>query len=216
MALTFTWSNHFKYSCIRGYPLLSGDTCIAILMHEKFVFNKDEHAAIANFNASTGSIGLVFTAVDQKITRSTGSFIADGFCVGSVIAGTTALNPGPFSVTVVTALYMEVDEALVDETTTGTITDCSEIPSGNGYTQRTLVLTSPVMTEDDSDDRAEFTCDDLQWVATGGNIGPTVGCLVYNSSIADSPVMGFFDFGGAHTFIPPWTIDIKDIELRLS
>lgn len=70
---------------------------------------------------STGAVALTFAAAGRKITRSTGSFIADGFAIGNKIATDSALNPGVFTITGVTALSLIVSETVVNETVTKTI-----------------------------------------------------------------------------------------------
>jgi hypothetical protein len=52
-----------------------------------------------------------------------------------------------------------------------------QLATGNGYTQNNKVLSNVAVTEDDVNDRAQFTCDDVTWTAASGNIGP-FGALV--------------------------------------
>jgi len=65
---------------------------------------------------STGAaaITLQFTAATKKIARTTGSFVDDGFTVGSRIYTDQADNLGPFTIAAVSALEITVEEAVVD------------------------------------------------------------------------------------------------------
>jgi hypothetical protein len=65
----------------------------------------------------SGAISITFAETGKTITRGTGSFVTDGFAVGDVITTDAALNPGPFTVTVVNpnGLVLTVAETVVDE-----------------------------------------------------------------------------------------------------
>lgn len=75
--------------------------------------------------ATTGSITFAVSA--PQITRATGSFITDGFVVGMEIKTGDGSNPGPFTVTAVTATGLTV---------TGTVTavaSASKTVTGRAY-----------------------------------------------------------------------------------
>lgn len=63
----------------------------------------------------TGAISVTFASTGKTITRSTGSFVTDGFVVGDVITTDSVSNPGPFTVTNVAALVLTVSESVSDE-----------------------------------------------------------------------------------------------------
>jgi hypothetical protein len=92
----------------------------------------------------------------------------------------------------------------------------SELASGNGYTQNTKVLTSQVVTEDDSNDRAIMSCDDVSWTAAGGDIGPTPGAIFYDDTTSDNTIIGYLDFGGNQTATSGNILSIEDIEIRFN
>lgn len=91
-----------------------------------------------------------------------------------------------------------------------------ELAGGNGYTQNNKTLTSQVLTEDDTDDRAEMTCDDVSWTASGGSIGPTPGAILYDDSSNDNTVIGYLDFGEELTTTNGQTLVLEDIKVRFT
>lgn len=91
-----------------------------------------------------------------------------------------------------------------------------ELASGYGYTQNNMTLTNQVLSEDDTNDRAEMTCDDLTWTASGGSIGPTPGCILYDDSSSDNTIIGYIDFGEELTATDGNTLVIEDIAVRFS
>jgi hypothetical protein len=65
--------------------------------------------------------------------------------------------------------------------------DADQLATANGYTKNDETLTTPVLTEDDANDKGHFACDDPSWTASGGSIGPTgAACIVDFSSISDT------------------------------
>jgi len=62
--------------------------------------------------ASSGLISISFDGPTKTITRSTGSFLTDGFIIGNIINTDSGSNPGPFTITNVTALVITVSEAV--------------------------------------------------------------------------------------------------------
>ena len=92
----------------------------------------------------------------------------------------------------------------------------SELATGNGYTQNTKTLANPVVTEDDTNDRASVTWDDVVWTASGGSIGPTPGAIIFDDSTSDDTILGFIDFTTDQTATSGGTFTIPDIEFRLS
>ncbi len=68
-----------------------------------------------DLDKSSGAISLTFTASTKKVARGSGSFVTDGFEVGDRVTSDAVLNPGPFTVTVVTALEITFSETVADE-----------------------------------------------------------------------------------------------------
>ena len=216
MGVTGIMSNHFKYQAAAKQIDLSTDSIKALLMRQGFVYNRDEHAKKINIKTNSGAISLTFVAATKKITRGSGSFVTDGFVVGNKITTDAALNPGPFTITVVSALEITVSEAVADEgPVTKTVTSNDELATGYGYTQDTKVLTGVTLTEDDTNDRAEMAAADIQWPASGGTIGPTPGCLLYDDTSPDDTIIGYLDFGGDQSAASGATFTISTVRVRI-
>lgn len=92
----------------------------------------------------------------------------------------------------------------------------SELASGNGYTTGGNTLAGVSVTEDDTDDRTEITWNNTSWTASGGNIGPTPGAIIYDNTEATKTIVGYIDFGGEQTQADGGTATISNIEVRIS
>ncbi len=211
---TVTFSNHYKYQLANKAISVTADTIKALLVKSGFVFDPDTYATLTNMKATTGSATLTFSNSASTITRPTGSFITDGFVVGNYITTTASVNTGPFTITVVAALTLTVSESLTDETISCVVTADDELETGFGYTQDGETITTPVLAEDDTDDRAEFTMDNPAWTAAGGNIGPTPGAILYSDTSTDNTILCYLAFGTEITIINGATFTITGIELR--
>lgn len=79
-----------------------------------------------------------------------------------------------------------------------------QLATGNGYTQNNKELTTKVLTEDDTNDKAVMTCDDISWTASGGSIGPTGAAVLLDFSALDdtefftTEIDRTFTGGGTH------------------
>jgi len=103
----------------------------------------------------------------------------------------------------------------VDAHATWANVSASELATGNGYTQNTKVLpASPVITEDDANNRSNVAWDNVSWTASGGSIGPTPGAIVYDDTTADDTVVGFLDFITERTATDGGTFVISNINKR--
>lgn len=91
----------------------------------------------------------------------------------------------------------------------------SELPTGNGYTQKTEVLAGVAVTEDDVDDRCEVTWSNPAWTAAGGAIGPASGAIIIDDTVANDPVVGYIDFGGDYTQADGGTATLSGVEVRI-
>ena len=216
MGVTGTMSNHFKYQVAAKQVDLSADSIKVLLMRQGFVFNRDDHAAKKNIKTNSGAISLTFVNATKKITRASGSFVTDGFIVGNRITTDAALNPGPFTISAVSALEITVNEAVANEgPVTKTVNSDDELSTGSGYTQDTKTLTGKVVTEDDTNDRAELSADDVAWAASGGTIGPTPGAILYDDTSPDDTIIGYLDFGGNQSAASGANFTITTIRVRI-
>lgn len=92
----------------------------------------------------------------------------------------------------------------------------NELGTGNGYIAGGATLQGVVVTEDDVDDRAEIVWSNRSWTAGGGPIGPTSGAIIYDSSAAGSPIVGYIDFLGDYTQPDGGTVTVIAPEVRIS
>jgi hypothetical protein len=132
-------------------------------------------------------------------------------------------NQGPFKISIVTALVLTVTNmAGGDPTlTTGgeagvTVTGNDELATGFGYTADTKTLAGAATVEDDVNDRAETTYNNVIWTATAGAIGPSPGALLYDDTSADDTIIGYIDFGGEQTAPDGADFTISNLKIRES
>jgi len=193
-----TTSNHYKYQLQNGEINLSSDTLKRVLMRSGFVFNQKDHATLKNISTNTGAINLTFIAATSKITRSSGSFITDGFVVGNLCTTDSSNNHGPFTITYVSALEIVVAEALVDEGPTSyTLTSDDSLFAGEslphfGYNVETLA--APTITEDDTLNVSDAVFATITSTAAAGDIGPSAGAIIYDDTTADNTIVCYIDF----------------------
>jgi len=103
-----------------------------------------------------------------------------------------------------------------DADATLALVTADQLNTGSGYTQNDKTLANLVLAEDDSNDKGKMTCDDVQWVASGGSIGPTGAAIIYDDDTDDDTVIGCIDFGTDYTITDKSTLDIKNIEIDLT
>lgn len=108
-----------------------------------------------------------------------------------------------------------------------TLSDCSEIAAGNGYTAGGLIVNRnstdfDVLTEDDTNDRALIQMKDYVWTASGGNL-PASGNgarwvlgLDDNVTVNSRQVWGFWDLGADRVISSTQTLTLQNIEYRLT
>jgi hypothetical protein len=224
MALQAIMSNRFKYALANAQIDLDTHTIKCILMRANFVYSKDTHGARKNIKGTTGSIAMGFDNALKKITRLSGSFITDGFVPGSTITiAATASNDGNYtissSVGAVTAGEVLLANAptLAGGTENGTMTATDEfvMTSGSGYAQDTMALVNKLIAQNNTDDRLDFTCDDVTWTAAGGTIGPSAGAILYDDTDAEKTIIGFLDFGGNQSATDGVQFVISGIKIRI-
>lgn len=92
----------------------------------------------------------------------------------------------------------------------------SELATGNGYTQNAATLANVVVSEDDTNDRANVVWDNYVWTASGGNIGPTPGAIIFDDTSSDDTIVGYIDFGSDQTASDGGTFTITAPTVRLT
>jgi len=75
----------------------------------------------------------------------------------------------------------------------------SELATGSGYTAGGATLSNVALTQNDTDGTCDVTWDNPTWTASGGDIGPVCGAIIYDDTYTGKPVVGFIDFGGSYT-----------------
>lgn len=94
----------------------------------------------------------------------------------------------------------------------------NELATAFGYTVGGATLSGVTVTEDDTNDRATVTWNNATWTASGGDIGPSPGAIIYDDTpttpTAD-PIIGYIDFGGNQTQSNGGVATISGIEFRL-
>lgn len=74
-----------------------------------------------------------------------------------------------------------------------------ELATGNGYTAGGNVLGSPSFAF--VTDRTKWDGNDVTFTASGGNIGPVTGAIIYDDTATNDKLVCYIDFGQAETVI---------------
>jgi len=217
MALSATLSNHFKYALANKLIDLDSDIIRILLMRTGFVFNKATHSTLSNIKATSGALSITFSNSAKTIVRGSGSFIDDGFVVGNKITTDSANNPGPFYVTTIADLTITCSAAtFVGETVSKTVTADDELAANYGYAQDTKELLGKAIAENDSGDRMQFTCSNVDWIASGGDIGPMAGAILYDPDSTGDVIIGYLSFGENYTLTDTGMLRLTGIILNLT
>lgn len=91
----------------------------------------------------------------------------------------------------------------------------SELSTANGYTAGGATLAGVSVTQNDTTNRCEVTWNNATWTASGGDIGPFVGAIIYDDTVTNDPVIGFIDFGGTYTENNGGTLTVTDLQVDL-
>jgi len=215
MATISILSQQFDYEALTGKINLTSDTLKVLLMRSGFSFDREKHKFRKNIKGTiTGSSNIDFSSSDNSITISDGGFVDAGFVAGNkiTITGTTNNNM-TVTITSVEDTKIVVDGTLTDESgTSAVITADDELPAGNGYTQEEKELTNPTA-QINTYDSWEFSYPAVVWTATGGDIGPTPGAIIYDNSHPDKVIVGYIDFGQDYTANDGETLTISGIAI---
>ncbi len=91
----------------------------------------------------------------------------------------------------------------------------SGLATGNGYTAGGKLLTGVTVTEDDVNDKTVISCDDIQWTASGGAIGPAAGAILYDDLETDKSLIGYIDFGTDRTAADGADFNINNVKINI-
>lgn len=110
------------------------------------------------------------------------------------------------------------DTFAFDKDSHATLADVTadQLSTGNGYTQNDKTLANVSVSEDDANDRANVTWDDVTWTASGGSIGPTGAAIIYDDTSPDDTIIGCIDFGTDYTIADGSSLQLQNIEVRLT
>jgi len=92
----------------------------------------------------------------------------------------------------------------------------SEIGTGNGYTQKTKVLTGISILKNDTLYKAVISWNNPSWTVSGGPVGPACGAFILDDTHADDPLVQYIDFGGDGTEPDGGTFAITNPKLELT
>ena len=91
-----------------------------------------------------------------------------------------------------------------------------ELITGNGYTQKTKVLTGVSIARDDALYKVVVKWNNPSWVASGGPIGPVCGAFILDDTHVDDPLVQYIDFSGDGTEPDGGTFTITNPRLELT
>lgn len=110
---------------------------------------------------------------------------------------------------------------------TNTMTDLTQIATGNGYSDGGLSVSRnatdfDVLTEDDTNDKALVQLKDFAWTASGGPIPSDSAGATYcvltddNATVANRDVFCYGSLGGARVVSSGQTLTLQNFELDLT
>jgi len=221
MAVTATASNRAKYAHARKMIDLSADSIRAILMRQGFVFNKDNHATRLNLKGYISATTLSVNASLQVLDSGNG-FLTAGLVPGNKISMAGWTNGGNNTTKIISAvtsgaITVTDTSGLVEETAGNlvTIQADDELPTGNGYSQNGVLLTGQAVTEDDANDRAQMVCNNIDFSASGGTVGPTPGAILYDDTVSEKTIIGYLALGADHTIPNGAGLRLKNVKINL-
>jgi len=94
----------------------------------------------------------------------------------------------------------------------------SEQATNFGYTSGGITMTGGTVTQNDTDDRAYVTFNNVTLTASGGDIGPVCGAIIYDDTVASpvvDPIIGFIDFAGVFTEPDGGVATIANIRIKI-
>lgn len=216
---TITFTNQFLVDLGLGMVNLNTDSIKALLMKSTFVFSASLRSFKKNIITNTGAVSLSFADSGNSITRNdAGSFITDGFVTGAVISTDAELNPGPFTIASVHGsgliLYLQGSGVVDEGPVTKTVTCNEELANGSGYSADTKVLENQAFSW--SDTVAKLIADNILWTATGGDIGPAVGLILYDDTASDDVIIAYVLFTDPGTAGEGYEFLISNVTLTIA
>jgi hypothetical protein len=91
-----------------------------------------------------------------------------------------------------------------------------QLPTANGYTQNNKTLSGVSVVENNTLNKAQTTWDDATWTASGGDIGPADGAIVYDDTISGDPIAAYIEFEAAATVPNGFSFQVQAPQLDLA
>ena len=91
----------------------------------------------------------------------------------------------------------------------------SEQGTGYGYTAGGVTMSGVSITQNDTDARADITWNNITWTASGGDVGPLAGVIIYDDSLTNDPIVGYINFGGSYTVADGGTATVANVKVRI-
>lgn len=166
MNVSFTVPNSFRNNLLsKVLDFSTPDTFYMRLTRPSFSFSTTNYNYIKNITATSGAIDYAVVGTDRTMTRSTGSFVTDGFVAGNYIT-TDGTNVGTYQIRAVTALVLSLNtvgtSTLVDETATSKTITCQD---------EMAAITSGALTYTVAGTAGTFTRGAGSWITDGFVVG---------------------------------------------
>ncbi len=132
--------------------------------------------------------------------------------------GSIDFDDGEFRV----ILMKAQEDFIFDRDTMGIYDDVDddELATANGYTQLNEELTdSSAWAQNDTDNKAEISWNNVTWTADGGSIGPTSAAIILQhdgGTAANGIIVGCIGFGEDITITDGVSFQLQDIGFDLS
>ena len=137
----FRRSNYYLTALKKAMVDESTDPIYCLLMRSGFVFDRTKHSLQKNIITNTGAIALVWATADNSVSRSSGSFITDGFVPGNRCYSDDTVNTGYYYISTVTALKITFSGAITgNSSATKTLSSNDQLLTGHGYTASSKLL----------------------------------------------------------------------------
>jgi hypothetical protein len=108
-----------------------------------------------------------------------------------------------------------------------TLSELTQIATGNGYTDGGISLTRngtdfDTLTENDANDRGELQIKDIVWTASGGSLPASGNGARYavlttdEGTVANRQILAFWDLSADRTVSVGQTLTLQNLELRFT
>jgi hypothetical protein len=90
----------------------------------------------------------------------------------------------------------------------------SQLSTGYGYTAAGATLTGVSVTQDDTSNKGIVTWNNCTWTASGGDIGPSAGAIIYDDTETDKVIIGYLDFQSSKTTLNGGVFSLASIKIE--